>query len=42
MAPKRILLIGLDPILVNFRPERGRNAEQVMGKEPRQINDWAL
>jgi hypothetical protein len=31
-APKRVLLIGLDPILVNFQPERGRNAEQVMGE----------
>jgi len=29
MAPKRILLIGIDPTLVDFSPSSGRNAEQV-------------
>jgi hypothetical protein len=29
MAEKRVLLIGLDPTLVDFSPSRGRNAEQV-------------
>ena len=29
MAAKRVLLIGIDPTLVDFSPSSGRNAEQV-------------
>jgi len=29
MAPKRVLLIGIDPTLVDFSRSGGRNAEQV-------------
>jgi hypothetical protein len=30
MAQKRVLLIGVDPTLVDFNPSRGLNAEKVM------------
>src|SRR5687768_14960850 len=30
MDQKRILLIGIDPALVTFRPDSGRSAEQIM------------